>query len=68
MQCWTLVEKLSREYQALRQRYDDSQRDLNEANNAIQRHLATINRLDRENTIYQLRVAEEVDTSAPEAP
>lgn len=61
------VEKLSRDFQALRQRLDDSQRELNEANNAIQRHLATINRLDREKTIYQLRAGEEPDGSEPVA-
>ena len=49
------VTKLSSDHQALRERFDQSQRDLNEANNVIQRHLATINRLDRENTIYQLQ-------------
>jgi hypothetical protein len=60
------VTKLNSDYQALRERFDQSQRDLNEANNAVQRHLATINRLDRENTIYQLRagVSTEADTPA----
>ena len=48
------VAKLGSDYQALRDQYDQSQRELNAANNAIQGHLATINRLDRENTIYRL--------------
>ena len=52
------VNKLNDEYQALRERLDQTQRDLNEANNSIQRHLATINRLDRENTIYQLKAGD----------
>ena len=52
------VAKLSSDYQALREQYDQSQRDLNSANNAIQGHLATINRLDRENTIYRLTAGE----------
>ena len=47
--------RLYSDYQAIRERFDQSQRDLNEANNAIQRHLAMINKLDRENTIYQLK-------------
>ena len=52
------VNKLNGDHQALRERFDQTQRDLNEANNSIQRHLATINRLDRENTIYQLKAGD----------
>ena len=49
------IKRLDEEYKNLRQRLDQSQRELNDANNSVQRHLATINRLDRENTIYQLQ-------------
>jgi hypothetical protein len=59
------VTKLNSDYQALRERFDQSQRDLNESNNAIQRHLATINRLDRENTIYQLQAGAATEAETP---
>ena len=49
------VAELNSNFQALEYRFYQSQRDLKEANNAIQHHLATINRLDRENTIHQLQ-------------
>ena len=52
------VGNLQRDFQSLRERFDQSQRDLNVANSAIQTHLATINRLDRENTIHQLKAGE----------
>ena len=37
---------------------DQAQRALKQANNSIQGHLATINRLERENVMYQLRAGE----------
>ena len=59
------IAKLSSDHQALREHLDQSQRDLNEANNSIQRHLATINLLDRENTIYQLRAEQTGEAANP---
>ena len=52
------VSKVAGENQSLRAELDQAQRALNQANNSIQGHLATINRLDRENVIYQLRAGE----------
>ena len=49
------VAEVNSNFQALEDRFHQSQRDLKEANNVIQHHLATINRLDRENTIHQLQ-------------
>ena len=60
--------KLHNDLQGLRDRFDQSQRDLEDANDAIQRHLATINMLDRENAVYQLEAGvASVDTSAEAA-
>ena len=52
------VSKLADQNQSLREELDQAQRALNQANNSIQGHLATINRLDRENVMYQLRAGE----------
>ena len=52
--------KALNERELLRERLDTANQELREANTSIQRHLATINRLDRENTIYQLKSGAEV--------
>ena len=49
------VVKVANENQSLREKLDQSQRELNQANNSIQGQLATINRLDRQNVVYSLR-------------
>ena len=47
--------------QELRAQLESANRELNQKNNQIQSHLATINRLDRENTIYALRAGDDVE-------
>ena len=50
--------KLAGLNQSLRSELNQAQHALNAANNQIQGHLATINRLDRENVILQLNAGE----------
>ena len=61
------VAKLHNDLQGLRDRFDQSQRDLDDANDVIQRHLVTINMLDRENAVYQLEAGVASDDVSAEA-
>ena len=58
------VSGLTAQNRTLREQLDASQGEVNRANETIQRHLATINRLDRENVIYQLKAGEEAPEGA----
>ncbi len=50
--------------QALQTQLGVRDREVSDANRAIQRHLETINRLDRENIVYQLRAGVPTDEIA----
>ena len=56
-------EKVSEE----KTKHEATQRELNQKNTQIQSHLATINRLDRENTIYALKAGDDVENREPAA-
>ena len=59
---------LKADNQNLLDKLNTAQKNLNDSQNSIQRHLATINRLDRENVILHLKAGDTIeDTGSAEA-